>query len=123
MTEQRDIARLPKWAQEHIADLARQRQVAVDALNEHLDQQTVSPFYIDEPTCTGEKQGPSIKRRYIQAHKIAVEFKGVQLEIHLRPEERGIDLGWSDLNRGLNDVALVPVSFNRVQIVAKGEMR
>lgn len=36
------IAKLPKWAQEHIADLQRQRDAAIEALENIVDTQTPS---------------------------------------------------------------------------------
>jgi len=34
------ISKLPRWAQDHIKDLARQRETALEALNSHVDNQT-----------------------------------------------------------------------------------
>jgi hypothetical protein len=121
--EQYKQSYLPKWAQQYVANLERERENAISALNEYVDNQTPSPFYIDEGESTGESQGPTIKRRYIQGHKITVEHKGIRLEVMLRPNEYGIDLGWDDLTRGLKHVAMVPQSFNRVQLISKENMR
>jgi hypothetical protein len=117
------IAKLPIWAQDYIRKIEREREVAIRALNDYTDESTPSPFYVDEPESTGEQAGPSFKRRYIQTHKIAVEWKGVLLEIYLHQDENEIDIGWSDLSRQLKHVAFVPVSFNRAQLIAKENMR
>lgn len=116
-------AKLPVWAQDYIRKIEREREVAVKALNDYTDESTPSPFYVDELESTGEQAGPSIKRRYIQTHKIAVEWKGVLLEVYLRPDEYGIQLGWSDTGRELKHVALVPESFNGAQLITKQNMR
>lgn len=68
-----DVNKLPKWAQERIKELQYQRDAAVDALNNFVDNQTPSNIYIEEHPCIGESSGPSFKRSYIQNH--AVTFK------------------------------------------------
>ncbi len=37
-----DITRLPKWAQEYIEDLRREREMAIRALNSYIDEQTAN---------------------------------------------------------------------------------
>lgn len=59
MIEQDKIAKLPRWAQEHIEKIGRERDQAINALNRFLDGQTPSGFYVDDCVCTGEEQGPS----------------------------------------------------------------
>jgi hypothetical protein len=49
------IAKLPKWAQDHIANVERERFVSVRALNEAMDSQTKAAFYCDDYVCTGER--------------------------------------------------------------------
>ena len=115
------IAKLPKWAQERMEDLERRTRVAERALKENLDAQTPSEFYVEEYLSTGEGSDKHV-RRYIQTYKMAVEHDGVKLTILLRQDEKGIDLQWNS-NRLMNEVALVPLSFNKVKIVAKEFMR
>jgi hypothetical protein len=115
------IKKLPAWAQELIADLAREREVAVRALNGYLDGQTKSSFYIDNLECTGENTGPSKKTQYIQTHKMEVEHAGVRLSIILRDDR--IDLQWEDVNRGMSQIAFVPRSYQSAELVAKGNMK
>lgn len=116
------IAKLPKWAQEHIADLARRQANAERALNDFKDNQTPSEFYTEEYLCVGAKSNEYVKR-YIQAHKVCVERDGVKLTILLRQDEKGLDLQWQSTDRLMNEVALVPTSFNKVKIVSKECMR
>ena len=116
------IAKLPKWAQERMEDLERRTRVAERALKENLDAQTPSEFYVEEYLSTGEGSDKHV-RRYIQTYKMAVEHDGVKLTILLRQDEKGIDLQWNSTNRLMNEVALVPLSFNKVKIVAKEFMR
>jgi methyl coenzyme M reductase subunit D len=77
------LAKLPKWAQEHITDLSRQRDAALNVLNEFQDSQTVSRFYYEDHVCTGEQAGPSSKRRYIQTDRVIVDYKGEEFELTL----------------------------------------
>ena len=110
------IEKLPKWAQEHIADLQRQRDVVVRTLNEHCDNQTPSPFYSDEMICNGESQGPSCKRMYFQAYKMEVEHAGIVLRISTHNEGK-IGLQWGKSDRLHNGVALIPTSHMAVNLI------
>lgn len=120
-----NLDRLPRWAQEYIHKIERERDVAIRELNEWVDSQTKSPFYIDEVVCTGETQGPSTKRRYVQAHSIAVDFGGVELRVLLRdshgPER--IELSWNSTDRIGKHVGFIPVSFQQAELRSQGNMR
>lgn len=123
MTMEQKISKLPKWVQNHINDLERQRDVAVRELNAYVNTQTSSPFYIDDLVCTGEKNnGPSTKRRYIQSSRMDVEFRGVHLTIVLRPQDRGMWLSYGSIDN-LTGVGIVPVAANCFELVNKLEMR
>ncbi len=117
------IKKLPVWAQGHIDDIERQRLMAVHTLNEMLDAQTVSSFYYDDLVCTGENQGPTFKRKYIQTNRMTVDFAGVELSILLRQDSKNIELSWADQQRHSGEVALIPISFGRVAISTKENMR
>ena len=118
-----DITKLPKWAQEHITNIQRERDIAVRALNEYCDSQTYSPFRIRELECTGEEQGPSEKIRYIQTHKIEVVWRGVELSIILRPSEDGMDLQWHEPDRIGGLIAFVPTSHQSARLVNPKEVK
>jgi hypothetical protein len=115
------IAKLPKWAQEYIVDIERQRNVAINALNKWTDSQTEFPFFIDELVCTGEKRGPSFKKRYVQAHNITAVWGGVRVDVRLR--EYGIDIDWGDSDGNNIDVAFIPYSYQHARILTKENMR
>lgn len=120
------LAKLPKWAQEYIADIERQRFVAVRALDKFKDEQTPSPFYCEDHYSTGEKQGPIFRRKYIQTDSIEVEWRGVRLTVDANDygnSGRGIRLQWSLLNRGLEEIAFVPTSYQSAKLMAKEDMR
>jgi hypothetical protein len=116
------IAKLPKWAQERLADLERRTRVAETHLKETLDAQTPSEFYVEEYVSVGEGSDKYVKR-YVQTYKMTVERDGVKLGILLRQDEKGIEVQWNSTNRLMSEVAMVPLSFNKVKIVAKEFMR
>jgi hypothetical protein len=117
------IAKLPLWARDHITKIEREREVAVQALNEYCDTQTPAPFYCDEYESTGEDREPTSKRRYFQGHRITVEWLGVRLGVLLRKDNNGtgIDLHWEDVHSQA-DVALIPRSYQQVYLVAREHM-
>ncbi len=120
MTDPR-IEKLPKWAQDHIADIQRQRDVSVRELNEYIDKQTPSPFFVDEMVCTGEETGPTVKRNYIQTRRVSVEHAGVSLDVYIRDEV--IELTWGDGEYRNGDVAMIPVSRQQVHLKSQENMR
>ncbi len=67
---QEQIDKLPKWARNHIKYLGMERDAAVRALNEYIDEQTKSAFSVTDNICSGEEKGPSRKVRYIQTYKM-----------------------------------------------------
>jgi len=109
------LEKLPKWAQEYIRDLEHERETAINALNQHLDNQTPSPFYVDELVSTGEQQGPSHKRRHFQAHRMTVGHAGVELNILLRHDDR-IELSWFGDNH-MRNIGIVPRSYQSIDLI------
>jgi hypothetical protein len=116
----RDISKLPKWAQDRIKGLERQRETVVEKLNKFCDTQTKSPIFIDDLVCTGEKSGPSEKRQYIQSTKVEVSHSGVYLLIICR--DGYIDLSWCDTKYGCKEVAFIPTSHQSARLVDKENM-
>ena len=117
------IAKLPKWAQERIHDLERERNESVKALNQHIDGQTPSPFYTDQAICTGEVPGAAFKRTYYQAGwHMNVVCAGVKLQIVLR-DDRGIDLQWSAADCPSDEVAFIPASYQKAELVSREHLR
>lgn len=113
-TMQEKIDKLPVWAQKYIQELHRERAVAVLELNKVLDVQTPSPFYIDDGVCTGEEQGPSFKRRYIQGYKVNVEYGGICLSV--LPRDNSIELGYEQTAKILGTVVLQPYSYQQIKL-------
>ena len=121
----KDMTKLPKWAQERIGKIERERDVAIRALNAFCDEQTTSPYYIEDHICTGEKQGPVVKTRYIQTHKMTISYCGVELNIMTRifNNEKTIDLQWNGTDSRTREVAFIPTSYQAGHLVAKEHMR
>jgi hypothetical protein len=120
------FSKLPKWAQDYIKRIERERDVAIRQLNASLDSQTPSAFYFEGRVCTGEDSGPTLKRHYVQTHKITVAYQGVVLEVCTRANEDGIDLQWNpgDSEREYSgDVAFIPSSRQQARLVSKDNMR
>ena len=120
MSEPEKIAKLPKWAQDHIRDIQRQRDIAVRALDQYTDNQTPSPFYVQEMECV-EKGAPKFYTRYIHGHRMNVIHQGIELQILLRDDH--IDLSWSGYEKSMAEIAMIPASFQRVRLLAKDRMR
>lgn len=69
-----NFTKLPKWAQEYINKTEMQRNAAVSALNEFVNEQTPSKIWIETHPCTGESSGPSQKRRYLQGREVTFKI-------------------------------------------------
>lgn len=109
------IAKLPKWAQEHIKDLNRQRAVAVRALDKFVDSNTESCIYAEELVCIKDG-GPSRKRNYIQSHRVTIQRGGVTLEILLPTSREGIELSWDSIRHRSEPIGIIPVSYNSMRL-------
>ena len=121
-----DISKLPKWVQAHIREIKRERDVAIRALNEYCDNQTPSPFRIEDHVSAGEEKGSSRKVRYIQTHSVVVENEGVELRVLVRtfnPDHKEIILSWYGSGNGLGDIAFIPSSFQSAYLISKENMR
>jgi hypothetical protein len=117
------IAKLPKWAQEHIEDKERQRFVAQRRLDELVDSTTPSPFWHESNDCTGPNNGVQHKKHFVQAHsRFCVEYAGVHLEIVLR-DHRSMELQWTNPERGCGELACVPESFQKVRLITRKNLR
>lgn len=119
-TEQ--IAKLPKWAQDYIKTVCRERDMAIRTLNEFQDTQTKSDFWIEDLVCTGETVGPATKVRYIQTNSIHVESEGVHVEVsafHGRIQSRhGIEVVWRSSDRSFGHICCVPESFQQIRLLS-----
>lgn len=117
------IAKLPKWAQERIADLERRTATAELVLKEFQDAQTPSPIFYDDLVCIGSG-GPQFVRRYVQSSRVSIVRDGVRADVLLRADgDTGIEISWGDEKRGVSQVAMVPLSFQKVVLLSKAQLR
>ena len=119
LTIEEKIKKLPKWAQEHINQIERERENSVRSLNEYIDNQTESPFSVSDLLC--EDKGVSFKKRYIQAYKMDVNHAGIHFQIITRDDE--LDISWGTNDNSMNEVAFIPTSFQKAKIKTKENMR
>jgi hypothetical protein len=117
-TEQ--LLRLPKWAQEQIRDLTRQRDTAVRKLFEFEDNQTPSKVWSEDMLHVGSR--PTLVRHYFQANDVEIEHAGVHLMVRgLHDDKSPMHLSWRPAGEGgwsYADVALIPESYQQVRLVA-----
>lgn len=117
-----NIEKLPKWAQEYIERLQRQRDEAVDELKNYLDDQTPCPFYHTDSLLDG-----AYKIRYLNGvRRLEVEYAGVYLQIALIDDDGrfdGIQLSWGDGKFTGGEVAFIPESFQMAKLVNPKHMR
>lgn len=117
-----DVKKLPKWAQDHIVRLERQRDMAIGALRDHHDHQTIAPFYTDELLCLGEQKGPSYQRRYFQGHTMTVEHAGVLVSVSTHEDEY-IRIQYGNHGRLTGDTALIPAGHQVVRLIAMEKVK
>ena len=90
------------------------------------DEQTPSAISIIEMEFL-EKGSPTILTRYIQARRIKFVHNGIELEVHLSSKDLsnkgGIDLRWGSPDHGTNNIAMIPKSYQNIELVAKENMR
>lgn len=72
-TNKASFEKLPKWAQQHIEEIQRQRDSAVAALKQYLDHQTPSRIYFEDFVCL-EKGAPDYTKVYIHPSRDEVTF-------------------------------------------------
>jgi hypothetical protein len=107
---ERDLTKLPLWAQDYFADIRRQRDVAVSALNEFQDAQTPTRIWVDEHVCTGEEQGPSIKKHYVQSRHLTIKVGKDELYLYLREDDE------LDISTNFGRLAIHPIAGNAIKI-------
>jgi hypothetical protein len=110
-----DVSKLPKWAQDRIRDLERERDTAVTALREAEDAQTPSRIWYDDYHCLGERQGPSSVRHYVQTRRVT--FQMGQREVTVGYDNHA-NL-YLNADRGL---FFTPIAHNKIEIYAEEQV-
>jgi hypothetical protein len=111
MTVKPEITKLPKWAQEYIRVIEREREEAVRVLNKFKDAQTPTNFWTDRIACTGEQSGPSDKRQYIQTNQVTIQIGKAEIDILYRKDENCIDI-----SSGFGTMRVMPRASNLIRI-------
>jgi len=107
------IEALPQWAQLHIADLARQRETAVNELNRFMNTQKQTDVWVTSFICD-TVGGPTIRKHYIDTDKIEILHAGIYMRIALSGHHKNcIDVQYSSKQWGLGDVVLQPQAYQQ----------
>jgi hypothetical protein len=129
LTEAERIAKLPAWAREKIETLERERSIAVRDLTAFLDKQTPSDIYVEEYR-VGQSVGelrPTSEKIYVQGHHVTINAHGVELRVSTKygsTNDDSIVLQWAVAGLAFSgEVAMVPLSFQQVRLLAKEKMR
>jgi hypothetical protein len=64
------VARLPKWARDHIATLKLEADAALRTLRKIDGDQAPTQIWAEYMECLGEKSGPTTTRKYIDARYV-----------------------------------------------------
>ena len=117
------LNKLPKWAQQHVADLQHELHSVRVLLKQHTDEQTPSPFYTEGFDSNMKEK----VRRYIEApmDTVYIENAGIRLAVYVtRPDDsqrpHGIELSYDSADhahKGNEKIALHPGSPNRVFLI------
>lgn len=109
MTDAR-IAKLPKWAQEHIVKLGRRADEAEKTLSGYEDDQTPSKVW------HGDLRNDS--KHFVQTSRITVEHADVILEVNMYEDDR-IRLSWRPSGEGYHhgDICFIPSSYQQARLV------
>src|SRR5688572_7213962 len=115
-----DVSKLPKWAQDHIRHLDKERVEARNALQRFCAIQTPTKVhYVD---FVMQPEGPTVKC-FVPSDRVTFTNAGVVLEVTVA-EKRGIRLQWYGSDRMTNrDAALIPESHQAVWLVSRENMR
>jgi hypothetical protein len=108
------IHKLPRWAQDRIARLQRERDVAVRTLNEAVDRSTPAAFFFEEHVVTGEKTGPSTKRFYIQSDRLRFIGSGLDVTFLHREGDGTLDIQYHAHDALHDTVVLQPHASQRL---------
>lgn len=109
------LARLPKWAKEHIAELTRQRDAAVDAMRKAAATKKPSPIYVEDYVCVGSG-GPDRVRTYIDNYSVTVEYAGVVAEVSTHSLE-GIEVRFGPADHLFGEIMVVPKHLGGITLV------
>ena len=111
---QEQIAKLPKWAQAHIADLERGQDDAIDRLERFQDTDTPTHISYTEFVARGTD-----RKKYVQADRLDIDFLGVHLAINLVDDVgRGLEMAWRPSGWGhpMANLCFIPTGYQQARI-------
>lgn len=114
-----DISKLPKWAQEQMMDLERQRREAVLALEDFTSKNDTGPVRCRLMVSDGESRGPTHREVRFDARWVEIEHAGVDLSLTLAGDE--IRVAYSTTKSPSGCVYLKPTSFQQFSLKNKLE--
>jgi hypothetical protein len=113
-----DLSKLPKYAQNYISLVERERDEAVEKARRLRDTQTKTEIWVDDYGADREH-----RREYVQGDIVIVAHAGVCLRVDAS-RERGIELSWSegDTPYGTGEVAFIPTSHQAARLTNIDQM-
>lgn len=99
-----DISKLPKWAQEHIKTLERQKATAENELKTFLDDQTPSKIWV--------RSHRSGLNHYVQEDQVYMEVDGKEFIVRANKNHLMV------MGRSLCSILVRPASGNVVEIIS-----
>ena len=114
------IAKLPKWAQDHIENLSRQRKAAVAELDEFVAKHESGAVAVRLMTSDNDG-GPTQRQVRFDAHWLEIQHEGIKLDITLAEGE--LRLAYADRGNRRDAVHFVPTSHQQFALRPIPEMR
>ena len=114
------IVKLPKWAQEHIRDLERQRMAAVEALEDFTAKNDTGPVCCRLMVSDGASRGPSSRQVRFDARWVEIDHAGVHVDLTLAEGE--VRVAYTLSARAAGCVYLQPTSFQQFKLKSKLEL-
>jgi hypothetical protein len=106
------IEKLPKWAQEGIQNLKRERELAVRKMEALINANQEGSFRVAEFVCTTTP--PAMYETFIQGTRLDINWKGIEVNIILRDES--IDFSYGCERHRMGRVNLTPCSFQQFRL-------
>lgn len=113
MNDRPDLAKLPKYAQNYIRCVERERDEAIEKCNRLTDHQTKSNIWVEDYGVRGNRC-----REYVQGDSVVIQNGDVSLRVSARRPE-SIELSWCEGDElyGIGDVALIPTAYQQARLV------
>ncbi len=106
------VAKLPKWAQDHITDLERTADRATARLEQYVNENQEGKIVVSDYT-NGDHHDVKIP-----AEKVTFVHAGVWLQVKVYSENQ-IDLSWGPGHSmaAMGDVCFIPTAYQQARLV------